>query len=221
MKKLFILPVTLILGSFMILQSGCLKELTGNQYPDVTATTYTIRGVLKHKETDIDGTKLVSWHYGTAVVKAVVGVNDVIATGVLEEDGTFMLELPATIPGTYFNSLSAIAAQQGGTIKATPEEVRLFGSTQFKVDYTDLGKAKSIYIKLSTLNTDLSINRSYFFNFYDLDGTFIGKGTEGNVFNWTFTKGWGIVESYMINSTTGIFNSKSVGAAAANAVWSN
>lgn len=221
MKNLTILSLTLMLLTFGVLQSGCLKELTNDPYPDVTASTYTFTGVVKHKETDINGTKLVDWHYGEAVIKAIVTENDVICTAKVDADGTFTLVLPATVPGTYFNSLSAIATQQGGTIVASPGEVKLFGSTQFKVDYTDLGKAKSIYIKLSTLNTDLTVNRSYFFNFYDLDGSFIGNGSEGNVFNWTFTKGWGLVESYITNSSKQIFNSKSITTVPSNAVWSN
>lgn len=221
MKKLLNLFVATTLISFAFLQSGCFKDLTNNQYPDVTATKYTITGAVQRRETDTDGTKLVPWHSGAGTISAVVNGIDAIATANMEADGGFVLELPATIPGTYFSSLSAIATQQGGTIKATPEEVRLFGSTQFRVDYTENEKAKTIYITLATLNTDLSVNRSYFFNFYDLDGSFIGKGTDGNVFNWTFTKGWGMVESYITNNTTKIFNSRSVSAAPANAIWAN
>lgn len=220
MKKLLTFSVALILISIAILQTGCLDQTT-DQFPDVTATAYSISGVVKYKMTDVDGTKLVNWQFGEGTVSAVVVGNTVMASTKLESDGTFVLELPASIPGTYFNSLSAIAAQQGGTIAATPEAVRLFGSTQFKVDYTSLGKPKSMYISLATLNTDFSVNRSYFFNFYDLDGTFIGKGTSGNVFNWTFTKGWGMVESYITNATTTTFNSRSITAAPANAVWAN
>jgi hypothetical protein len=221
MKKLLNLSVASILILFAVLQSGCFKDLTNQDYPDVTATKYTITGAVQHRETDPDGTKLVPWHSGTGTVSAIVNGSDVIATAAMEADGGFVLELPATIPGTYFSSLSAISTQQGGTLKATPEEVQLFGSTQFRVDYTENEKAKTIYISLARLNTDLTVYRSYFFNFYDLDGTFIGKGTDGNVFNWTFTKGWGIVESYITNNTTKIFNSKSVSAVPANAVWAN
>jgi len=220
MKKLLSLPLVIALISIAILQSGCLDQ-TSNQYPDVTASEYTINGVVMYKLTDINGTSMNNWTFGEANLTAVVGGNTVMATTKMDADGTFKLVLPATVPGIYFNSLSAIAAQQGGTIKATPDAVRLFGSTQFRVDYTDNGKAKSIFVNLASHNADLTVNRSYFFNFYDLDGTFTGKGTSGNVFNWTFTKGWGLVESYIINATTTSFNSKSITTAPSSAIWSN
>jgi hypothetical protein len=221
MRKTLNLSVASILILFAMLQSGCFKETTGNQYPDVTATTYTINGVVQHKETDVDGSKLVPWHYGEAVVSAIANGSNLITSVKMDADGSFTLELPATIPGIYFSSLSEIAAQQGGTIKATPDDVKLFGTTQFKVDYTENGKSKTANISLSTLNADLSVNRSYLFNFYSSDGSFTGKGTDGNVFNWTFAKGWGMVESYITNSTTNTINSKSVTDAPASAVWSN
>ena len=221
MKKLFNLSIALIVISIVIFQSGCLNEKAKDQYPDVTATAFTVNGTVKLKLTDINGTNLVNWKFGEAVISAIAGGSDVIATSKVEADGTFVLVLPATVSGIYFSNLSNIVYQQGGTIKVTPETVRLFGSTQFKVDYTDKGIAKSIFIGLSTLKTDLSVNHTFYFNFYDADGTFIGKGTAGNVFNWTFTKGWGIVESYVTNTTTNIFNSKSVTVAPDNAVWVN
>jgi hypothetical protein len=220
MKKLLSLPVAIILISIAILQSGCLDQ-TSDQYPDVTAKEYTINGAVMFKMTDINGTRLTNWTFGEATLTAIVGGNTALATTKMDADGTFQLILPATIPGTYFNSLSAIATQQGGTIKATPDAVRLFGSTQFKVDYTDNGKAKAMYVSLASHNADLTVNRSYFFNFYDLDGAFIGKGTSGNDFNWTFTKGWGLVESYITNAATTTFNSKSITTAPGSAVWSN
>jgi len=221
MKKLLNLPIALILISIVISQSGCLNNKAEDQYPDATATAYTLNGTVKLKQTDIYGTKLVSWKYGEAVLSALTGEGDVFATTKVAADGTFTLVLPATISGSYFSNLADVAYSQGGTIKVTPEAVRVFGSTEFKVDYTDKGQAKSLNISLATLNTDLAANRTYYFNFYDIDGTFIGKGKAGNVFNWTFTKGWGIVETYIIYGTTNTINTKSVTVVPENAVWAN
>jgi hypothetical protein len=221
MKKLSILSSALILITIVILQSGCLKEFTNNAYPDVTASADTIYGILKHKQTDINGTQIGQWHFGEAVINAVSGGNEVIASAVVEGDGTFMLILPETVSGLYFTSLADIATQQGGTVKATPETVKCLATTQFRVDYTDSGKAKSISVSHTTRNADLSVNRTYYYNFYDLDGTFTGKGISGSVFNWTYSKGWGMVESYITSTAANAINSKSVKNAPANAVWSN
>jgi hypothetical protein len=221
MKKLLNLSIAILLTSIVISQSGCLKDQVAEQYPDATATADTVNGTVKLKQTDIYGTNVVSWKFGEATISAIAAGTDVIATAKVNADGTFALVLPATIPGIYFSYLADAAYKQGGTIKVTPDAVRLFGNTTFNVDYTDKGLAKSMVISLATLNTDLSVNRKYYFNFYDLDGTFIGKGSSGNVFNWTFTKGWGIVESYITNSTSNIINSKSVIAAPTTAVWLN
>lgn len=220
MKKLFYLLISLLIITIGMLQTGCLKD-TSEQYPDVTASTYTITGVVKFKETDLNGTQMINWKFGESVINAVVNGDNIVSTAKVEADGTFTLVLPATVRGMYFEKLSNIAYQQGGTIKVTPETVKLFGSTMFKVEYTDNGKAKSIYVTLATHNADLSVNRSYYFNFYDQDGTFTGKGTSGNAFNWTFTKGWGMVESYITNATTNTISSKSVTVAPVNAEWSN
>jgi hypothetical protein len=53
-----------------------------------------------------------------------------------------------------------------------------------------------------------------------MDGTMIGTGAYGNVFNWNFTKGWGVVESYVINANNA-FNSTSLNAVPAGTVWVN
>lgn len=221
MKKTVSLPIAFILISVVISQSGCLKSSTADQYPAATATADTIKGIVQFKQTDINGTSLVSWKFGEANISAVSGGTNVFATSKVQADGSFELILPATIPGAYFSNFSDIVYTQGGTLKVTPETVRLFGSTQFKVDYTYNGKARSMIISLATLKTDFTVNRTYYFNFYDSNGTFSGKSTSGNVFNWTFTKGWGLVESYLTNISSGLFNSKSVSAAPENAVWTN
>lgn len=221
MKKLSILLSAFILIAILILQSGCLKEFTNNQYPDVTASSDTIYGILKYKQTDMNGTQIGPWLFGEAVINAVSGGNEVIASATVEGDGTFMLILPATVSGMYFTKLSDIAFQQGGTVKAAPENVKFLGTTQFRVEYTDSEKAKTISVSLTTRNADLSVNRSYYYNFYDLDGTFTGTGSTGSVFNWTFKKGWGMAESYVSNATTKAISSRTINSAPASAVWSN
>jgi len=220
MRKLVNLSLAFFVLSFASLQSGCLKDNSSSTYPDVTASADTIMGILKYKQTDTSGTKLVDWHFGTGNIRAVIESEN-IATAAVESDGTFMLILPKTISGAYFTSLSDIANTQGGTIKVTPETVKFMGSLQFMVDYTENGKAKSVTINLARLNTDLSVYRTYYYIFYDSDGSFTGKATTGNIFSWTFIKGWGMVESYIMNSSTNSINSRSVNAAPANATWSN
>jgi hypothetical protein len=223
MKKLFNLSLILLLMTMVALQSGCVKDGDNNEYPDVTASADTINGIVKYRQIDTSGTNVVDWKFGLATIKAIENGSGEIATAKVNADGSFMLILPATLLGTYFVSLADVAAQQGGTITATPETVRLAGSTQFEVEYTDNGTAKSMLISLCTLKADKSVDKSYFYNFYDSDGTFIGKGsgTAGNNFNWTFTKGWGLVENYTIGSTSNAMDSKSVNAALPNAIWVN
>jgi len=221
MKKLSILITVLVLIFILIFQSGCLKEFTNNPYPDITASADTIFGMLKYKQTDINGTQIGAWRFGEAVISAVSGGYEVIASATVDGDGTFMLILPATVSGMYFTSLGDIATQQGGTVKAAPETVKFLGTTQFKVEYTDGGKAKTMSVSLTTRNADLTVNRSYYYNFYDGDGTFAGTGSTGSAFNWTFKKGWGMAESFIINTTTKAISSKTISDAPANAVWSN
>jgi len=221
MKKLPEFNVSAILFVVMLSTGSCTKDDgTNNQYPDVTANADTIFGTVKFKPAT--GTNaIVNWPFGAATFKVIAGTNDILASATVNTDGTFMLILPATVSGSYFGSLSEIAVNQGGTIKATPETVRFLSTLLYKVDYNDNGTPNSMYANLYTLKTDFSIDKSYFYNFYDSDGTFTGTGTNGNVYNWTFVKGWGMVESYVISSASDAFNSKSVKAAPANAVWVN
>lgn len=221
MKKLIILSSAFLLILFTLLQSGCLKDSENTEYPDVTASADTINGIVKYKQTDTSGTKVVDWHFGAAVIKVIVGGSDEISSAIVNADGRFTLILPATLPGSYFSSLAEVATQQGGTIKCTPETVRFHGSNQYKVEYTENGDPKSMMINLYTLNADLSVDKSYFFNFYDLDGTFTGTGTKGNKFNWTFTKGWGMVENHKLSSASDAFESNSVNLANPDAIWVN
>lgn len=221
MKKLLSLTFVALSLVVIVLQISCTKATDVTPYPDVTASADTINGILKVRNVVDGSTTLASWSFGTAIIKAVELGNNVTASATLNADGTFQLILPATVKGNYFLSLADVAASQGGTLKATPDDVKVMGTTQYKVDYTDNGKAKSMMVYLYTLNANNTVNRTYYYNFYNEDGTFTGKGTSGNVFNWSFLKGWGIVESYTISSSSDAFNSRSVTSAPANAVWSN
>jgi hypothetical protein len=223
MKKLLSISSVLLLITIIVLQSGCKKDGNNNEYPDVTASADTIHGIVKYRQSDTSGISIVDWQFGSATIKAIENGSSEIATAIVNADGSFTLVLPATLLGTYFVSLADVAAQQGGTITATPETVRLAGSTQFEVEYTENGKAKTIWISLCTLKADKSVNKTYFYNFYDMDGTFkgTGGGSAGNKFDWTFTKGWGLVENYTVSSTSNAIDSKSVYVALPDAFWVN
>ena len=163
----------------------------------------------------------MAWPFGTATIKAYAGFNDVIASAAINADGTFLLILPATLSGSYLSSLTEVANTQGGTITALPETVRFLSAIQYKVEYSDNGTPNSFTTNLFTLKADLSVEKSYFYNFYDTDGTFAGTGTDGNIYNWTFTRGWGKVESFVISNSSNAFNSKSVTSIPTTAIWLN
>jgi hypothetical protein len=222
MKRLINLTLAagILIASICI--SGCLKDDGSNtNYPDVTAVADTIFGTLKYNQ-KIDGVNnVVNWPYGTATFKVMPDLNNVIAETTVNADGTFMLILPATISGNYLESLSGAAYMQGGSVVASPTTVRFMNAILYKVDYTDNGVSKSILTNLYTLKSDFSIDKSYFYNFYDSEGTFTGTGSTGNIFNWSFAKGWGKVETSVISATAGTFNSKSISAFPASAVWVN
>ena len=223
MKTLLNIIIASTLITFVIIQNGCRKDGGNTEYPDVTANTDTINGTLKCWRTDTTVSQIINWHFGIAVIKAMVAGSDEIAVGTVNADGTFSLILPATVSGIYFNSLAEIASLQGGSIKATPETVRFQGSTSFKVEYTESGKAKSFEVGLHTFKTDLSVEKTYYYNFYDSDGTFkgTGSGTYANTFNWTFTKGWGLVETSFKSNTSTAINSVTVSSPTQNAIWIN
>lgn len=223
MKKLFSLTTAMLLVTILALQSGCVKDGDNTEFPDVTASADTINGILKYRFTDTSGIKVADWHFGTATIQALEGGYDVIATATVDTNGAFSLILPATLAGSYFTSLAEEASLQGGTITATPETVRFAGSTQFKVEYSENGTGKSMMVRQYTLKADKTADKIYYYNFYDMDGTFMGTGSgiTGNKFNWTFTKGWGMVENYYVSTTSTAIDSKSVSAASPNALWLN
>jgi len=219
MNKNFILhSFILLIAAFFI---GCNKNEGNNEYPDVTAKADTVSGILKYKLPLTGKDSVISWPFNAASIEAFLGTDDVISAGTVNTDGSFILILPATVPGTYFSSLAGVADQQGGTLQATPETIRIMGSTQFRVNYSDNGTAKSMLVRLHKLKSDYSIDKTYYYNFYDSEGSFNGTGTSGNTFNWTFIKGWGLVESYIIAAGSSAFSSKSVNNALPDAVWVN
>jgi hypothetical protein len=222
MKKLFNLFLAFVLTSTVAMQSGCNKDHEKNANPDVTVSADTIYGTLKYRQVVNYETTVVDWPFGTAVIKAIPEGKGVISSANVNADGTFCLILPATVSGSYFINLSDVITIQGGNVKANPKTVRLLGLNLVKVDYTDKGDAKSIHVNLCTLNDDLTIDKSYFYNLYDQDGTFKGIGlSSGNMFDWTFNKGWGLVETYQINSCCAALDSKSVKSTPASAIWIN
>lgn len=219
MKKLFTISISAFLLIASLHFSGCVKE-DNNEYPDVTAVNDTVYGTLKYKQPESTGGKIVAWPYGEATFKVIAGSSAVIASAPVNADGTFMLILPATVSGIYLSSLADVAQSQNGNVVATPDIIRYLGLIQYKVDYTFEGTASTIITNLYKLKSDNTIEKSYFFNFYDMDGTFKGTAAYGNVFNWNFTKGWGVVESIVIN-TNNAFSSTSMNAVPAGTVWVN
>jgi hypothetical protein len=130
--------------------------------------------------------------------------------------------VPGTVTGNNFTNLNDISITYGGSVKATPETAKYVGTTQFIVDYTENSTAKNMVISEVVLNHNNTIYRNYYHYFYDGEGSLLGTGTAGNTFNWTFTKGWGMVESYMSTTATPyVVSSKSVATVPANAVWIN
>ena len=222
MKKILILPAVFLMLTLSLLQIACTKDSgTNNEYPNVTANADTVHGIIKFRQTDTTGTTLLNWPFGPAMIRALVVETDELASATVNADGTFQLVLPASVPGKHLSSLAGEASSQGGSLKATPETIRFLDNIQYKVEYVNNGTPTSFIAGLHTLKTDMSIDKSYFFNFYDLDGIFQGTGTAGNTYNWTFTKGWGMVESYKISSTSSAMNSGSVSSIPSNALWMN
>ena len=216
--RLFLLTVFFTLFTWMF--SACVKE-NNEEYPDVIAENDTIRGTLKYKQPESTGGKIVAWPYGEAEFKVIAGSSTVLSTGKVNADGTFMVVLPGTVSGGFLSSMADAAASQGGTVTATPNTVRFLSTLQYKVYYTFDGTAKSINTNQYLLKSDQSIEKSYFYNFCDSKGTFTGNGSYGNIFNWSFDKGWSLVESVVINSATNAFNSRTITAAPSSAVWVN
>jgi hypothetical protein len=210
-------PLALLLT--LLFSTSCFKD-DNDEYPDVTVDPITVQGVLKYKQLNGSSYQLVDWPFGTATFKVQAGFSTVLSTGTVNADGTFSVAMPATVSGSLFTALSAVSDLQGGTVTATPATIRIFNNILFAVEYSDNGSVHKIYPGLHTLNADLSVKKSYFFNLYDGTGTFTGTGNGGSIFNWTFTKGWGMVESTVTDSNTGAFTSVTVSAAPAEAVWS-
>lgn len=221
MKKLFILPLFFILSAILLIQTGCDDETDNNQNPDVTASTDTVTGVLKYRTVESNAFRLAAWPFGPGMLRVVIG-DVTVASAALQSDGNFMVILPATVTGSNFTSLNDIAITYGGTVKASPETAKYVGTTQFIVDYTENNVAKNLVINQVVLNFNNSVYRNYYHYFYGEDGSLTGTGTAGNTFNWTFDKGWGMVESYLSTSVPPyIISSKSVAVTPANAVWIN
>lgn len=222
MKNSLLIPAAFILLMAMLLVNSCLPDDgDNNEYPNVTATSDTIIGVLKYKPVVSSETPFQKWPFGAATLNVLVGKQDILASAVVDSTGNFTLILPASVSGSALSSLSDVGNFHKGDVKATPATVRYIPSILFKVAYMNKGIADTITMNLHTFNTDLTINKSYYYSFYDLEGTFAGTGDTGSVFDWTFKKGWGIIESSVISSNDHTFSSRSVVEIPADAFWVN
>lgn len=217
MKNLFGLCAVLFLTLTLSFQVGC-KDVKDEPLPDVTASALTINGTVKLKETDAEGIRLVKWHYGPAMIRA-----GKLANAALTSDGNFTLILPATIKSSDFMSMDGFSTIQGGTCVAAPSTTNFAGPFEFIVDYTDNGVAKNmpvgLYLYLLNNNKPV-VSRSYTYNFYDSDGTFKGNSDFAKAYDWTFSKGWGTIESYY-SSAASAYSSKSITLVPSEAVWTN
>lgn len=221
MQKLFFLAISIMLSAIIILQAGCTKDSEDDQNPDITASTDTISGVVKYKIVEGSIIKVFDWPFGPGMIRVVIG-GETVANTALLSDGSFTVVLPGTVKGTNFTNLNDVAIIYGGTVKPSPEAAKYVGTTQFIVDYTDNSVAKNMTVSQVVLNFNNSVYRNYYHYFYDGDGSVTGTGTAGNIFNWTFNKGWGMVETNMSTGTSPyIISSKTVAYATGNAVWTN
>jgi hypothetical protein len=188
-KHIQVLAIAMFLVFALTMQFGC-KKVKDDTLPDVTASTYTINGIVKVKEPDGNGIRLVSWPYGPAMIRA-----GKLANAALSSDGTFSLILPATIKGSEFTTMDDFTVLQGGTCQAVPANSNFAGPIEFTVDYSDNGEAKNMVVGqyLYVLNNNKPvISKSYTYNFYDTEGAFSGSSYYGTTFNWSCLKGWGI-----------------------------
>jgi hypothetical protein len=217
MKTQLILLLAAFLLPFLI---SCSKE-TNNEYPDVTAAADTIRGTLKYRTTTGGVQQIANWPFGVSTFKVIVGAQELLASGNIDTLGSFTVVLPASISGVYLMSLQTLADQLKGNLTVTPQTLRFLGSIQYVVEYTDNGEKKNLPVNLYTLKADKTADRSYFYNFYDLDGSFKGNSMNLMRFNWTFAKGWGMVENYKFRADSDSVQSTSVASAPATAVWVN
>lgn len=219
MKPIIPFCTLLLLMLTTLFQLSCTDEKEST-LPDVTATADTIHGIVKLKVVDSNNvTTLVDWHYGPAMVRA-----GNLANAALTSKGTFTLLLPKTIAGADFMRMSRYAGIQGGTCQATPGDACFVDSVQFIVDFAINNTAKSMEINLSKFalyNNRPVLSKTYFYHFYDRDGTFTGTSLFGSTFNWAFIKGWGMTETGVSSGTGYPVSSTSVDAAPADAIWTN
>jgi hypothetical protein len=221
MKKTLILFSALLMLFTVVLFNGCGKDNgTNSEYPDVTADSYTITDTLKYKQTDTAGINIVDWPYGAATLNAIIGDSIVIASAAINADGSFVLVLPASVPGKYLSSLTAEAIWEGGSVVADPETVRYMDSIRYVVDLVINGLSYKMVVGLCLLKSDLTVEEAYSFNFYDLPGTFIGIGSSGTHYAWSFTKGWSIIGVGTIFNTS-VYSSSWDKALPAEAIWVN
>ncbi len=221
MKKTLILFVAFLSLSVVVLFNGCRKDNgTNTEYPEVTADPYTITDTLKYKQTDATGINIVDWPYGAATLNAIIGDSIVIASAAVNADGSFVLVLPASVHGKYLSSLTAEAIWEGGSVVADPETVRYMDSIRYVVDLVINGLPYKMVVGLCLLNSNLTVEETYSFNYFDLPGTFIGIGSSGTHFAWSFTKGWSIIGVGTFFNTS-VYSSSWATDLPANAIWVN
>lgn len=205
-----------------LLFSACETDFSKNkEYPNVTADDYVLKGTLKHRMITDTGFVVSDWKFGASDIKMIAGNDDVLAKGIVKTDGTFELLVPGTVSGTYFFGLNTLSLSDGGTLIANPETVRVFNAHFLKITYLYGSDSISIYPQLHSFREDFTVDKVYTLQYFDREGAFSGTAKKGNIYNWSFKKGWQWVESYPIGASTTMFESKTVDYIPANVFWTN
>lgn len=216
---------TILLSLFVgvsLLFAACETDFSKNkEYPDVTADSYVLKGTLKYRVATDTGFVVLDWKFGTAEIKILSGNEDLLTKGTVKTDGTFELTLPGTLSGKYFFGLNTLKLSEAGTLVANPETVRVFNSHFFKVTYLYGSDSMNIYPQLHSFRKDFTVDKIYSIHFFDREGAFSGTAKNGNMYDWTFRKGWSWIESGYIGASTTMYSSKTVESSPVDAFWTN
>ncbi len=219
MKKIVLL---FLFACISMIYVGCETDSSKNEeYADVKADDFVLKGTLKYRIVKVSGFEIKDWDFGPSEIKMIAGNDDVLVKGVVKADGNFEMLIPGTIAGKYLFGLNSIKLAQGGTIFSEPETVRVFNGYFFKVKYFDGTDTAYMYPHLHSFTNDLIPDKSYSLHFFDREGKLYGKGKNGNTFDWSFSKGWQWIQTATIGASTTMFESNSVQLVPTNAFWTN
>lgn len=206
-----------LFAAIAVMLLSCETDRSKNeQFDSITVNAQPLAGTLQSLTIQGTDTLVQAWAHGPARVNLLLA-GDIVATGTSDGNGSFNLNLPANIAGSYLSALATLSGMVGGEVDYAPKSVRLLQGFSLMIKYSTGTDSSIIFPTWHAFQN--GIEKKYNYLLFDEDGLFQGTTKTGIQYDWSFVRGWNLVENNFRHDT--LISSKTIATAPSKANWTN